>query len=74
MDLKEQLPPLIGMNLEELQGVALSGKMPKFVGRQLAEWLYDKKVREFVEIVNISNKNLSWIADKYRIGRERPVK
>ena len=29
--------PLIGMTLDELTKVALSGGMPKFVGRQLAE-------------------------------------
>ena len=62
------------MNLEELQGVALSGKMPKFVGKQLAEWLYDKKVTEFDEMVNISKKNRAWLSENYRIGRERPVK
>lgn len=35
--------PLIGLTHDGLTKVALSGGMPKFVGRQLAEWLYKKK-------------------------------
>lgn len=63
---------LIGMTLDELQGVALRGKMPKFVGKQLAEWLYDKKVTAFDEMANISKKNKQWLSDNYEIGREAP--
>ena len=52
---------LIGMTLEELQGVAQRGKMPRFVGKQLAEWIYDKKVVSFDEMANISKNNSSCI-------------
>lgn len=64
--------PLIGMTLDELTKVALSGGMPKFVGRQLAEWLYKKKVTDFGEMVNISKKNRAWLSENYVIGRESP--
>lgn len=64
--------PLIGMTLEDLQDVAIKGRMPKFVGKQLAEWLYDKKVAGFSEMCNISKKNREWLSENYRIGRERP--
>lgn len=63
---------LIGMTLEELQNVALRGKMPRFVGKQLAEWLYDKKVTTFDEMANISKKNKQWLSENYEIGREAP--
>lgn len=66
-------PKLIGMTLEELQGVATRGKMPRFVGKQLAEWLYDKKAVSFDEMVNISKKNKEWLADNYEIGRTAPA-
>ncbi len=65
-------PSLIGMTLNELQGVAERGKMPKFVGKQLAEWLYDKKAVSFDEMVNISKKNKEWLSSNYQIGRENP--
>lgn len=64
---------LIGMSLEELQGVALRGKMPKFVGKQLAEWLYDKRVTSFDEMANISKRNKEWLSENYEIGRETPA-
>lgn len=69
----EMLPSLIGMSLDELQGVAIKGKMPKFVGKQLAEWIYGKRVASFDEMNNISKKNKEWLAEHYRIGREAPV-
>ena len=65
---------LIGMTLAELQDVAYKGGMPKFVGRQLAEWIYSKGAESFDEMVNISKKNKEWLAANYVIGREAPVR
>lgn len=62
------------MTLDELQNVAYRGKMPKFVGKQLAEWIYSKAVTDFDEMINISKKNQAWLAENYVIGREKPVK
>lgn len=70
---KTAKPKLIGMTLDELQGVAIRGKMPKFVGKQLAEWIYGKGAVSFDEMVNISKKNKEWLADNYEIGRETPA-
>lgn len=65
---------LIGMNLAELQDVAFRGGMPRFVGRQLAEWIYDKRVTDFDSMANISKKNKQWLAENFEIGREAPLK
>lgn len=73
MQSTNQPVPLIGMTLDQLVGVALSGGMPKFVGRQLAEWLYKKKVTSFDEMVNISKKNREWLSANYVVGREKHV-
>lgn len=64
--------PLIGLTLDQLTKVALSGGMPKFVGKQLAEWLYKKKVTSFSEMVNISKKNQEWLDANYTVGRQAP--
>lgn len=72
MEKDENKPKLIGMTLSELQKVALSGGMPKFVGKQLAEWIYDKKVTDFESMANISKKNKEWLSANYEIGREAP--
>lgn len=61
------------MTLEELQEVALRGGMPKFVGRQLADWLYGKRVTSFAEMANISIKNKAWLEEHYEVGRKAPA-
>ena len=64
---------LLGMDLDALIKVAISGGMPSFVGRQLAEWLYKKGATDFTRMNNISKKNREWLATNYEIGREKPV-
>lgn len=64
--------PLIGMTLQELECVTKEGGMPRFVAKQLAQWLYDKKVGSFAEMVNISRKNKEWLEKYYEIGRIAP--
>ncbi len=73
MQATTQRPPLIGMNLDALTKVVLSGGMQKFVAKQLAEWLYKKKVTRFDEMVNISKKNREWLEANYVTGREAPA-
>ena len=63
---------LLGLTLEELQDVAVKGGMPRFVGRQLAEWIYGKGVMSFDEMANISKKNKQWLSDNCEIGRKAP--
>lgn len=65
--------PLIGMTLSELEHVAAAGRMPRFVAKQLAQWLYDKRVESFEQMVNISKKNREWLETYYTIGREQPT-
>ena len=64
---------LLGMDLDELIKVAISGGMPSFVGKQLAEWMYKKKATSFSEMNNISKKNKEWLEANFILGRERPV-
>lgn len=65
---------LIGKTLEELSQVATEGGMPRFVGKQIAEWIYGKRVTSFAEMINISRKNQAWLEANYKIGRYAPVK
>ena len=65
---------LIGMTLSQLEGVAKAGGMPRFVAKQIADWIYSKRVTSFAEMINISKKNQAWLAENYEIGRHAPVK
>jgi len=64
---------LLGKTLSELQTVAQSVGLPKFAGKQLAEWLYVRRVRTFDEMTNISLKGREALKANYTIGRHAPV-
>ena len=64
---------LLGKTLTELQAVAVECGLPKFAGKQLAEWLYVRRVRSFDEMTNISLKGREALKASYSIGRHAPV-
>ena len=65
---------LLGKTLSELQEVALSVGLQKFAGKQLAEWLYVKRVTSFDQMTNISLKGREALQAKYTIGRHDPIR
>ena len=69
----EEKKILLGMTLQELQDLAVKGGMQRFVGKQLAQWIYDKRVDSFDEMVNISAKNKQWLKDNCELGRKAPM-
>ena len=73
MSLNEQKVVLLGMDLEELKRLAISGGMPAFTGKQLAEWIYKKRAASFSVMNNISKKNREWLESNCTIGREEPL-
>ena len=60
--------------MTELQEVALSVGLKKFAGKQLAEWLYVRRVKSFDEMTNISLKGREALKANYTIGRHAPVR
>ena len=65
---------LLGKTLEELQAVAVSVGLQKFAGKQLAEWLYVRRVTSFDQMTNISRKGREALKANYIIGRHAPVR
>ncbi len=63
---------LFGHTLSELQSIVSTYKLPKFVGRQLAEWLYKKNVNNFDDMHNISKKARACFQADYVIGKTIP--
>lgn len=64
---------LLGYTLEELQAVAQSVGLPRFAGKQLAEWLYVRRATTFDEMTNISLRGREALMSQYSIGRHKPV-
>ena len=59
---------LLGKNLEGLKEAAAECGLKPFVGKQLAEWLYVKRVSSFDAMTNISNASKAALSEKYDIG------
>ena len=64
---------LLGKTLEELQAVAQEVGLPRFAGKQLAEWIYVRRATSFDEMTNISLKGREALKERYTIGRHAPV-
>ena len=65
---------LLGKTVEELQAVALGVGLQKFAGKQLAEWIYVRRVTSFEQMTNISLKGREALKAQYTIGRYAPVR
>ena len=64
---------LLGLTLDELQAKARELGMPDYAARQIATWLYAKKVTSIEEMTNISLKHRSLLSERCVIGAEPPV-
>lgn len=70
----EYMTPLIGMNLAELESVAAGCGMPRYAARQMADWLYQKRVAKIDDMTNLSKRARATLAEAYCTGREEPMK
>lgn len=64
---------LLGRTLGEIQQVAKNLGMPGFAAKQIASWLYDKKVTSIDEMTNLSLKHREALKDGYEVGASAPV-
>lgn len=64
---------LLGMTLGELQAVARDVGMPKFAAKQMASWLYRKKVRSIDEMTDMSLKHRQMLKESYEVGACSPA-
>lgn len=64
---------LLGLTLGEIQNVVKNLGMPKFSAKQIASWLYEKKVSSIDEMTNLSLKHRELLNDEYEVGACAPV-
>ena len=65
--------PLLGMTLVELQSLTKRLGMPGFAAKQIASWLYEKKVTSIDEMTNLSLKHRELLKQNYEVGVFPPV-
>ncbi|MCM1517579.1 MAG: 23S rRNA (adenine(2503)-C(2))-methyltransferase RlmN [Pseudoflavonifractor sp.] len=63
---------LVGMTLGQLRDVAAECGMPTFSAKQMARWLYDKRVTGIDEMTDLSLKARARLAESYIVGRVAP--
>ncbi|WP_307759220.1 23S rRNA (adenine(2503)-C(2))-methyltransferase RlmN [uncultured Mediterranea sp.] len=68
-----QKQSLLGMTLAELRSVVGRLGMPAFSAKQIASWLYDKKVASIDEITNLSLKHRDLMKELFEVGTSAPV-
>ena len=61
------------MSLDELKTVATEVGAKPFVGKQIAEWIYGKKVKSFDQMTNLSKNVRAKLAEHFTIGCSAPV-
>lgn len=64
---------LLGMTLTELQEAVTELGLPKYAARQIADWVYVKRVKSIDEMTNISVRNRDILKKKFDVGRVEPV-
>ena len=68
-----QKEALLGKTVQELQSVCTGLGMPAFTAKQIADWLYKKKVKSIDEMTNLSAANREKLKEKYEINIQPPV-
>lgn len=63
---------LLGKTPDELKEIALKAGLPAFAGKQLAQWLYVRKVRGIDEMTNISKVGRERLKEEYSLGLTLP--
>jgi 23S rRNA (adenine2503-C2)-methyltransferase len=70
----EMMDQLFGKDLNELQEISLALGLPKFTGKQLADWLYKKEISSIEEMSNLSKNARELLNEKYEFGISAPSK
>ena len=60
--------PLLGLTPEQLKKVVAEAGLPAFTAKQMASWLYAKRVRSIDEMTNLSKAARAWLSEHYEVG------
>ena len=63
---------LLGKTPDELKEIALKVGLPAFTGKQIAQWMYGRKVRSIDEMTNISKAGRERLKEEYSLGVTLP--
>ncbi|MBR3907549.1 MAG: 23S rRNA (adenine(2503)-C(2))-methyltransferase RlmN [Bacteroidaceae bacterium] len=64
---------LLGMTLGALKEAVQEAGMPSFTAKQIADWIYSKRVDSIEEMSNISLKNREKLSELFEVGFKTPA-
>ncbi|MDG5798949.1 23S rRNA (adenine(2503)-C(2))-methyltransferase RlmN [Marinilabiliaceae bacterium ANBcel2] len=64
---------LLGKDIDQLKEIVTKNNLPAYSAKQLAEWLYKKRVQTIDAMSNISKKNRDILKQRYCTGYNPPV-
>ena len=64
---------MLGKTIVEMQEAAVNVGLKPFVGRQIAEWLYVKRVSSWDGMTNVGKAAKAALQQRYELGTSRPV-
>lgn len=64
---------LLGLSLQELTSELTALGLPRFAGKQVAEWLYGKRAERIEDMTNISKANRELMGRHFFVGRSAPL-
>ena len=64
---------LLGLRIDELSDVAMKLGLPRFAGKQIAEWIYGRHATSIDKMTNISKAHRALLAEHCEIGWAGPI-
>lgn len=64
---------LLGMTLTELKQVASDAGLPGYAAKQIADWLYKKKVTRIADMTNLALAKRALLEEQFEVGAMPPV-
>lgn len=69
-----QKEPLYGKTLASLQSICAELGLPKFAAKQIARWLYVRRVTDIAQMTDLSLAARTALGEKYYLGLTAPLK
>ena len=63
---------LLGMTLDELRLVAAEIGLPGYTAKQMADWLYKKRITDVSEMTNVALAKRTALSELYEVGAYPP--
>ena len=65
---------LLGKTPAEIQEVVEKLELPKFTGKQIVDWIYQKRCASIEDMTNLSKSARALLSEQYETGLKAPVK